>query len=147
ELIRRFSVLLHRNRYVDDLEAEMRLHREFRREKLERAGMKHAEAVSAAERQFGNTTLIREISADMWSWNWLDDLVKDVRHTGRMLAANSMFTLVTVLTLALGIGANTAIFSVTNAVLLRTMPARDPQRLFYVHVEPGQPDGAGNTGN
>jgi predicted permease len=78
---------------------------------------------------------------------WLDDALKDVRYTGRVLRDNLLFSVVAVLTLALGIGANTAIFSVANAVLLRTLPVRDPQQLFYVHVLPGQPNGADNTGN
>jgi hypothetical protein len=89
----------------------------------------------------------KEMSTDMWGWTWVDEVVKDVRHTGRMLQHNVLFSIVAVLTLALGIGANTAIFSVTNAVLLRALPVQNPHQLFYVHVLPGQPDGAGNTGN
>ena len=83
----------------------------------------------------------------MWRWTWLDDAIKDVRYTGRILRQNLLFSAVAVLTLALGIGANTAIFSVINAVLLRALPVYDPQRLFYLNVLPGQPNGAGNTGN
>ncbi len=83
----------------------------------------------------------------MWTWNWIDDLAKDIHHTVRMLSANPLFSAVAVLTLALGIGANTAIFSVANAILLRTLPVHDARRVFFLHVEPGQPDGAGNTGN
>ena len=80
-------------------------------------------------------------------WSWIDDLGKDVRYTFRSLAVNPLFAAIAVLMLALGIGANTAIFSVTNAMVLRTLPGRDPQRLFYLHVLPGQPDGASNTGD
>ncbi|MGI9074786.1 MAG: ABC transporter permease [Bryobacteraceae bacterium] len=88
-----------------------------------------------------------ELWGDMWGRTWLDDVVKDVRHSGRMLRVNVLFSVVAVLTLALGIGANTAIFSVTNAVLLRALPVQNPHQLFYLHVLPGQPDGAGNTGD
>jgi hypothetical protein len=83
----------------------------------------------------------------MWRWTWLDDVAKDVRYTGKILRDNLLFSVVAVLTLALGIGANTAIFSVANAVLLRPFPVRHPQQLFYVHVLPGQPNGASNTGD
>ena len=79
--------------------------------------------------------------------SWLDDSVKDLRHTCRMLSRNPLFFAVAAVTLALGIGANTAIFSVTDAILFRTLPVHNPNELYYVHVEPGQPDGAGNTGN
>ncbi len=84
---------------------------------------------------------------NMWRWTWFDDAIKDVRYTGRILRQNLLFSAVAVLTLALGIGANTAIFSVINAVLLRALPVHDAQRLFYLNVLPGQPEGAGNTGN
>ena len=83
----------------------------------------------------------------MTIWSWLDDCLKDLRHTYRMLARNPLFFAVAAGTLALGIGANTAIFSVTDAILFRTLPVHNPNELYYVHVEPGQPDGAGNTGN
>jgi len=122
ELARRFSFLLHRDRQLDDLETEMRLHRELRAAKLERQGLTHAQATNAAERQFGNKTLLKEVSANMWTWTWLDDLAKDLRHTCRMLRANPLFTLVVVLTLALGIGANSAIFSVINVVCCAPSP-------------------------
>lgn len=79
--------------------------------------------------------------------NWLDDLLKDVRYAARGLRGNIALALVVIATLALGIGANTAIFSVINAVLLRGLPVHDPQQLVYLRVLPGQPSGASNTGN
>lgn len=78
---------------------------------------------------------------------WTDDLARDIRYTWRSLLENPLFAAVAVLMLALGIGANTAIFSVTNAVVLRTLPGHDPRQLFYLYVEPAQPAGAMNTGN
>lgn len=147
ELARRFSFLLHRRREIDDLDSEMRLHRELRAAKLRAEGSTHDEAERKAKLHFGNQTLLKEASGEMWSWNWLDDLIKDVRYTGRILWNNPVFAVVIVLTLALGIGANTAIFSVTNAVVLRSLPVHDPHQLFYLRVLPGQPDGASNTGN
>jgi hypothetical protein len=77
----------------------------------------------------------------------LDDFMKDVRYAARGLRGNLALVAVALLTLALGIGANTAIFSVINAVLLRGLPVHDPQQLVYWRVVPGQPNGASNTGN
>ncbi len=81
----------------------------------------------------------------MLTWNWLEDSRKDLRYSLRSLAANPLFALVTIMTLALGIGANTAIFSVINAVLLRGLPGQHPEELVYLRVLPGQPEGAEQT--
>jgi predicted permease len=79
--------------------------------------------------------------------NWMEDLSKDLRQTLRGLRANPLFALVAIATLALGIGANTAIFSVINAVVLRSLPVHDPEQVFFLRTEPNQPSGAGNTGD
>jgi predicted permease len=79
--------------------------------------------------------------------NWIDDLSKDLRQAFRGLIANPLFAAVAIVTLALGIGANTAIFSVINAVVLRSLPVHDPQQVFFLRTEPNQPNGAGNTGD
>jgi predicted permease len=146
-LFRRFQFLFNRRRQLDDLEAEMRLHRELRAELLAQQGIAPEEAMLAANRQFGNTTLIKEDSHHVVTWNLLEDLFKDLRYSVRSLFASPLFAVIAVLTLALGIGANTAIFSVINAVLLRGLPVAKPEQLVYLHVEPGQPDGASQTGN
>ena len=74
-------------------------------------------------------------------------LMNEYRYAARQLYNSPCFTVTVVLTLALGIGANTAVFSVMNAVLLKGLPVPNPQELVYLHVPGGQPNGAGNTGD
>lgn len=82
----------------------------------------------------------------MWGWNWLDDFVKDSRHAWRLLRKSPALASIIILTLALGIGANTAIFSVMNAVVLRSLPIRDPHRVVFLRTT-DQPRHTSNTGD
>lgn len=124
---RKFVYLVSRGRCERELEEEMLLHRELREAQLWEAG--EPDAKIAARRRFGNDLLLREQSRDLWGWRFLEELGQDVRYTLRQFRKNVVFTLVLVATLSLGIGANTAIFTAINGVLLRPLPFPDPDRL------------------
>jgi predicted permease len=128
KLWRRFTFLLFRRRFESQLDEEMRFHLEMKAH----AGGGTKDAGYAAQRQFGNTTLLREESRDMWGWVWLETLVQDLRYGARMLAKNPGFTLVATATLALGIAVNTTIFSAVSGWLLKKPPVADPDRMVVV---------------
>ncbi len=129
ELGRRLSVLFRRDRFDRDLEEEMQFHLDTQAEENRRHGMDTAEARNAAKRQFGNFTLLKEAAMEMWGWGSIERLVQDLRYAARMLRRNRGFTMVVVLTLALGIGVNTSIFSLVDRLLLRPLPFPESARL------------------
>ena len=115
-----------------DLAHELEFHRDMLTRDQEQLGYSHETAVLNARRKMGNTPLMVEYSRDAWLIAWLDTLARDIRYALRAFARNPGFTLVALGTLALGIGANTAIFRLVDAVLLRTLPVERPDELFAV---------------
>src|SRR5262249_1464551 len=133
---RQFSKLrnLFRRLTPADLAEEMRIHVEMEEQENLQAGMSPEEAHFAALRRFGNVTLSEEKSRNMWRWNSLETLLQDARYGLRQITRNPAFTLSAILTLALGIGANSAIFSVVNAVAFRPLPYPEPDRIIATYL-------------
>src|SRR5579864_7883116 len=131
EQARRGRMLLsRRDRFDQEMEEEMRLHRDLRARELLENGAQVNDASYAAQRKFGNTLRLREEIHQAWGWTWIDSLARDFKYAGRRLRKSPGFTAVAVLTLALGIGANTAIFTLVQQVIFNPLPVAHASELY-----------------
>src|SRR5262245_47211611 len=134
--------LLRKNQIEQEMEEEMRFHLRMRtRENIER-GMRPDEAEREARRRFGNVGRIKDLARDIKGGGFMETLFQDLRYGTRMLLKNPSFTLIALITLTLGIGANTAIFSVVNAVLINPLPYPAGNRLMTLYTTRDLPPGA-----
>jgi putative ABC transport system permease protein len=116
----------------EELETELRSHLEMAVEERVERGETREEAERAVRREFGNVGLIKEVTREMWGWVWLEQLLQDIRYGLRFLRRGPGFTAVAVLTLALGIGASTAIFSAVNPILFESLPYPHADRVMMI---------------
>jgi predicted permease len=129
----KFRTLFGRSKAGVQLDAELRFHLENQIAENRAAGMSQDEARRAALRTFGNPALLRDEARATWSWNWLESIWRDLRLSVRALRRAPGFTAIAVVVMALGIGANVALFTVVRGVLLKPLPFQDPDRLLMVY--------------
>ena len=132
------SQLLSRRRLYRELSEEMQSHLDEKIEQLVADGMSREEARYAALREFGNVGLLEEKSRDVWAWPRIENLLSDIRYGLRALRKNPLFTIVALLTIAIGVGANTSVFAVLDSVLLRPLSYPKSDELVALHqIAPG----------
>jgi predicted permease len=133
QLRMRLSMLFQRNSAAAQLDRELRFHLEQQIRENVVNGMSPRAARRAALRTFGNPGVLREEARATWSWNWLESLLRDFRYGTRTLRRTPGFAIISILVMALGIGANVALFTVVRSVLLKPLPFRDPDRLMRLY--------------
>jgi predicted permease len=139
---------LSREKLYAELDEEVAAHLEERVEELVGEGMSKEQAVAKARKEFGNVTAIKQTAREAWGWKWIEGFFVDLRFGLRMSRKNPVLTLAAVLTLALGIGANTAIFTLLYGLVLRSLPASNATQLAKVGIASrAQPDSADENGS
>ena len=136
EFLHRFWSWLRRERRARDLQEEMQLHLELKVQEHIARGMAPKDARRQAQLDFGNASLAAERSRERWGFVQLEDILRDLAYGVRQFIKNPGFSAIVVLTLALGIGANSAIFSVINTFLLKSLPVSHPEQLVKIGIQP-----------
>lgn len=136
-ITRRLGYLTRRSRFEQELNDEIQFHIDTLADELQQSGLSCAEAVSKARQEFGSRLRVREETRSAWQVRWLEDFFADLRYAARTLRRNRVFALTAICCLALGIGANTTMFSVAMEVLFSKPSCRDPQSLFQVRLGNG----------
>ena len=140
EFLLRIRSLVRRKRMNRDMTDELEFHQALLRERLLREGVPAASVNLAARRAFGNPSRWHESLSELWQFRNLENLLRDIRFSIRLLAKTPGFTLIALLTLALGVGANTAVFSLINGLLLRPLPVPHAEQLTVLRMEEGGPE-------
>jgi hypothetical protein len=135
-ILRKFTWWAQRRRKEDELREELQFHLEEESDDHRSDGLSDDQALRAARIDLGNVTLVREDVRSLWTWNFFEQLAQDTKYALRSLRRSPGFAAVAILTIAAGIGVNTAIFSVINALLLRPLPYHDPARLVFIDPSP-----------
>jgi predicted permease len=134
---RRIVLSLRRSRLDDELRDEVALHLELRRQALIDAGMDPHKASAQAQKMFGNATVIREETREMWGFPSLDTLVQDVRYGARLLRRSPTVTIASIVSLAIGIGFSAGVFSLADAILFQSLPVHAPDELLVFQFRTG----------
>ena len=147
-MFRRILYTLRRGRNAGELHEEIRLHVELRARRLEEQGIPADEARYRAQRQFGNAALVEDRSRETWGFASCERFAQDFRQAARSLRKTPGFTAIAILTLALGLGMNTAVFTLVDAVILRALPYREPAQLvsLWEDVSRGKPNDMSSHG-
>ena len=134
ELLRRLRYLKRRSDFEQEMDAEVQFHIETRADELEQGGFGRRDALAQARREFGSATRLREDTRTAWEFRWIEELVADLRYAGRTFRRSPGFAAAAIFSLALGIGANTTIFSFTMEFLFSTPSARNPETLARLQI-------------
>ena len=134
EVIQRVGHLFNRRRFETELDAEIQFHLEARADELESAGLTRPAALAQARREFGSAARMQEDTRSAWEFRRLDDLAADLRYAARGFRRDPAFAATSIACLALAIGANTTIFSLTNEALFSRPSVRDPESLIAIRV-------------
>src|SRR5690349_14494239 len=139
----KLQTLFRRSRTTQRLNDEIQFHLDQQIAENLASGMSPAEARHNAIRAFGNSTILKEQTRDTWGWTWLEQISQDFHHGMRALRSSPLFTIAVILSLALGIGANTAVFTLLHASLWKPLPIKDPQEIFHLMRASSSGDFAG----